>query len=227
MELGTTRVVNDFCVVGSATVQWLARQLLQWLARQLYSGWLGNCTVAGSATVQWLARQLYSGWLGNCYSGWLGNCTVAGSATVQWLARQLYSGWLGNCTVAGSATVQWLARQLYSGWLGNCTVAGSATVQLLLYEVWFPLFYNNCSPYEGAENHSGLTHKHWTSPLKLENTVKICFRSCWNFKSFKISAICSYPLHIFYSIFVQFMQFPVLDFGLDHSGSQPFSCEWT
>ena len=31
------------------------------------------------------------------------------------------------------------------------------------------------------------------------------------------------PIAYFYSIFVQFMQFPVLDFGLGHSGSQPFN----
>jgi len=30
-------------------------------------------------------------------------------------------------------------------------------------------------------------------------------------------------MHIFYLFFVQFMQFPVLDFGLDHFGSRPFS----
>ena len=30
-------------------------------------------------------------------------------------------------------------------------------------------------------------------------------------------------MHIFYFIFVQFMQFPVLHFGLAHSGSQPFN----
>jgi len=29
-------------------------------------------------------------------------------------------------------------------------------------------------------------------------------------------------MHIFYLFFVQFMQFPVIDFGLDHSGSRPF-----
>jgi len=31
-------------------------------------------------------------------------------------------------------------------------------------------------------------------------------------------------MHIFYLFFVQFMQFPVLDFGLDHFGSRPFNC---
>ena len=30
-------------------------------------------------------------------------------------------------------------------------------------------------------------------------------------------------MHIFYFIFVQFMQFPVLDFGLDHYVSEPFN----
>jgi len=29
-------------------------------------------------------------------------------------------------------------------------------------------------------------------------------------------------MHIFYLFFARFMQFPVLDFGLDHSGSRPF-----
>ena len=29
-------------------------------------------------------------------------------------------------------------------------------------------------------------------------------------------------MHIFYCIFVQFMQFPAIDFGLDHFASQPF-----
>ena len=29
----------------------------------------------------------------------------------------------------------------------------------------------------------------------------------------------------FYFIFVQFMQFPVLHFGLAHSGSRPFNCD--
>jgi len=31
-------------------------------------------------------------------------------------------------------------------------------------------------------------------------------------------------MHIFYLFFARFMQFPVLDFGLDHSGSRPFNC---
>jgi len=30
-------------------------------------------------------------------------------------------------------------------------------------------------------------------------------------------------MHIFYLFFVQFMQLPVLDFGLDHFGSWPFN----
>jgi len=30
-------------------------------------------------------------------------------------------------------------------------------------------------------------------------------------------------MHIFNLFFVQFIQFPVLDFGLDHSGSRPFN----
>ena len=30
-------------------------------------------------------------------------------------------------------------------------------------------------------------------------------------------------MHFFYCIFVQFMQFPILDFGLDHFTSQPFN----
>ena len=49
---------------------------------------------------------------------------------------------------------------------------------------------------------SSLTHK--LAPPKLENAVKkMCFKN---------------------SIFVQFMQFLVLDFGLGHSDSQPFNC---
>ena len=38
----------------------------------------------------------------------------------------------------------------------------------------------------------------------------------------EISVICSRHMHIFYFIFVQFMQFPVLDIGLDHYASEPF-----
>ena len=75
-----------------------------------------------------------------------------------------------------------------------------------------------------AENQSGLTHKHWICPPKLENAPKMCFRSCWKLMNFKILAICSHWMHIFYYIFRQFKQFPVLDFELGHSGSQPFNC---
>ena len=51
------------------------------------------------------------------------------------------------------------------------------------------------------------------------------FREVLKIEDFKILGICSYGMHIFYFIFVQFMQFPVLYFGLAHSGSRPFmSC---
>ena len=33
-------------------------------------------------------------------------------------------------------------------------------------------------------------------------------------------------MYVFYCIFAQFMQFPVLDFGLVHSGSEPFNCKF-
>ena len=36
---------------------------------------------------------------------------------------------------------------------------------------------------------------------------------------------CSYGMYVFYCIFAQFTQFPVLDFGLVHSGSEPFTCK--
>ena len=61
------------------------------------------------------------------------------------------------------------------------------------------------------------------SPPKLENTLKMCFRSCWKLRNFKILAICSHWIHIFYHIFRQFKQFPVLDFEIGHSGSRPFN----
>ena len=67
-----------------------------------------------------------------------------------------------------------------------------------------------------AENQSGLSHK-------LENALKRCFRSCWKLTNFKILAICSHWRHIFYDIFRQFEQFPVLDFELGYSGSRPFN----
>ena len=60
-------------------------------------------------------------------------------------------------------------------------------------------------------------------PSKLGNTLNMCFRSCSKFKISTFLGICSYGLHIIYFIFVQFMQFPVLHFGLAHSGSWPFN----
>ena len=33
-------------------------------------------------------------------------------------------------------------------------------------------------------------------------------------------------VHFFYCIFAQFMQFPVLHFGLDHYASQPFNYQY-
>ena len=51
----------------------------------------------------------------------------------------------------------------------------------------------------------------------------MCFGSCSKLKISTFLGICSYGMHIFYFIFVQFMQFPVLHFGLAHSGSRPFN----
>ena len=49
----------------------------------------------------------------------------------------------------------------------------------------------------------------------------MCFRSCSKLKISKYLGICSFrPVD---AHFVQFMQFPVLHFGLAHSGSRPFN----
>ena len=52
----------------------------------------------------------------------------------------------------------------------------------------------------------------------------MCFRSCRKFKNLNFLTFCSQGMHKFYCIFVQFMQFPVFDFGLVHFTSQPFMC---
>ena len=49
----------------------------------------------------------------------------------------------------------------------------------------------------------------------------MCIGSCSKLKISKFLGICSYGMYIFYFIFVQFMQFPVLHFGLAHSSSRP------
>ena len=46
-------------------------------------------------------------------------------------------------------------------------------------------------------------------------------------KIYDFQTFWSYAHNIFYFIFVQFMQFPVLDFGLDHYVSEPFICRST
>ena len=43
------------------------------------------------------------------------------------------------------------------------------------------------------------------------------------FRNLKFLTTCSYGMYVFYCIFAQFMRFPVLDFGLVHSGSEPFN----
>ena len=49
------------------------------------------------------------------------------------------------------------------------------------------------------------------------------FRSCWTFRNSKFLTTWMFIWYVcFYCIFAQVRQFPVLDFGLDHSGSQPF-----
>ena len=50
-----------------------------------------------------------------------------------------------------------------------------------------------------GENQSGLTHRIELTPPKLENTLKICFRSCSKFKIFLV--ISSQGVHIVYFIF--------------------------
>ena len=73
-----------------------------------------------------------------------------------------------------------------------------------------------------AENQSGLTQQNWMYPPQ---TWKYSFRSCSKFKisTFLGIIMLIWDTHFFYCIFVQFMSFPVLHFGLAHSGSRPFN----
>ena len=71
-----------------------------------------------------------------------------------------------------------------------------------------------------AENHSVLTHKCWVSPPYMGILLKCIlvaaeYLGIWNFWPFMWYVR-------FYCKFAQFMQFPVLELGLDHLSSQPF-----
>ena len=58
---------------------------------------------------------------------------------------------------------------------------------------------------------SGLTHKFELTPPEHENALKMCSNL-----SYYAHRVCTF-------FTVRFIKFPVLDFGLDHYGSQPFN----
>ena len=101
----------------------------------------------------------------------------------------------------------------------------NSIAELCVFTIKNEALFSEWLYYEGLRTRVIKTHKIEfpppPPPPKLRNTLKICFRSCSKFKIFGHN-YAHYGKHIFYFIFVQFMQFPVVDFGLAHSGSRPF-----